>query len=97
QHGNELMDYAASQGYYPCIGVVSAYCNPEYDEMVDAAQQLAGDERDEALQELAAYVHDLYYIVPVGYPLFYFGLVDGINWNPRMDGFILIKEMTFSS
>lgn len=97
QHGNELMDYAASQGYYTCIGVVSAYCNPEYDEMVDAAQQLSGDERDEALQELAAYVADLYYIVPVGYPLFYFGLVDGVNWNPRMDGFILIKEMTFSS
>ena len=28
--------------------------------------QLSGDERDAALQELAAYVHELYYIVPVG-------------------------------
>ena len=97
QHGNEVMDYAMSQGYYTCGGVVSAYCNPEYDAMVDAAMQLSGEERDAALQELAAYVHDLYYIVPVGWPEFNFGLIDGINWTPRMDGFILIKEMTFSS
>jgi peptide/nickel transport system substrate-binding protein len=97
QHGNELMDYAASQGYYTCIGVVSTYCNPDYDAMVAAAVQLSGDERDQALQELAAYVHDLYLIVPVGYPLFSFGLVEGINWTPRMDGFILVKEMTFTS
>ena len=98
QHGNELMDYAMSQGYYTCNGVVSTYCDPAYDEMVAAAIQIpVGPERAQALQDLAAYVADLYYIVPVGWPLFNFGLVDGINWTPRMDGFILIKEMTFTS
>jgi peptide/nickel transport system substrate-binding protein len=97
QHGNELMDYAASMGYYTCNGQVSVLCDQDLEALVADAIQKAGDERDQALQAVAAYVHDLYYIVPVGYPIFYHGLVEGINWTPRMDGFILLKEMTFSS
>lgn len=97
QHGNELMDYAASMGYYTCNGQVSVLCDQELEALVADAIQKSGDERDQALQGVAAYVHDLYYIVPIGYPIFYHGLVDGINWTPRMDGFILLKEMTFSS
>ena len=62
--------------------------------MVAAAVQLFGDAHDQALQDIAAYVYDLYYIVPIGYPIFYHGLVEGLNWTPRMDGFILLKEMT---
>jgi peptide/nickel transport system substrate-binding protein len=97
QHGNELMDYAASMGYYTCNGQVSVLCDQDLEALVADAIQKSGDERDQALQGVAAYVHDLYYIVPVGYPIFYHGLVEGINWTPRMDGFILLKEMTFSS
>lgn len=96
QHGNELMDYAASMGYYTCDGTPSNLCDPTLEAMIAEAQALSGDARDAALQEVAAYVHDLYYIIPVGYPSFNFGLVDGIDWEPRMDGFILIKEFQFS-
>ena len=96
QHGNELMDYAASMGYYTCAGTVSVLCDQEVEALVTDAIQKSGDERDLALQAVAAHLAELYYIVPVGYPIFYFGLVDGVNWTPRMDGFILIKEFTFS-
>lgn len=98
QHGNEMMDYAGSVGnYFMCEGGASAYCDPAFDEMAKTAFQQTGDARDQALQDLAAYTYDTYPIIPIGYPLFNFGLVDGINWTPRMDGFILIKEFTFSS
>lgn len=96
QHGNELMDYAASMGYYSCDGTPSNLCDQTLEEMIAEAQALSGDERETALQEIAAYVHDLYYIVPVGYPSFNFGLAEGVEWVPRMDGFILIKEFSFS-
>jgi peptide/nickel transport system substrate-binding protein len=97
QHGNELMDYAASMGYYTCNGQVSVLCDEDLEALVADAIQKSGDERDQALQAVAAYVHELYYIVPIGYPIFYHGLVEGLNWTPRMDGFILLKEMTSSS
>ncbi len=96
QHGNELMDYAASMGYYTCEGTASNLCDPTLEPMVAEAQSLSGPERDTALQAIAAYVHDLYYIIPIGYPASYFGLRDGVNWEPRMDGFVLIKEFSVS-
>jgi hypothetical protein len=90
------MDYAASMGYYTCAGTPSNLCDPTLEPMVAEAQSLTGPERDAALQEIAAYVHDLHYIIPVGYPASYFGLREGINWEPRMDGFVLIKEFSVS-
>ena len=55
--------------------------------------QLSGDERDLALQEIAAFLHEDVALVPVGQPSFFFGLGDRIDWAPRADGFILLKEM----
>ncbi|BCB78251.1 ABC transporter substrate-binding protein [Phytohabitans flavus] len=97
QHGNELMDYSSSiEGYYACKGATSAYCDPELEKLTAAANQLAGGERDTALQNIAKYVYDRYITVPVGQPNFYFGLATGIDWKPRLDGFLLVKEMKVS-
>lgn len=97
-HGNELMDYSLSvNSYYRCNSVVGTYCNPAVDKMHDSASQLTGDARDKALQEIAKYVHGEYPIVPVGQTSFYFGLAGNLQWKPRLDGFILLKEMTVTS
>ena len=94
-HGNELFDYSASVGgYYTCGGPVSAYCNETVDSLYAEALQLSGDERDSKLQEIAAIVYDDAAIVPVGQPSFFFGLGDRVDWEPRADGFILLKEIT---
>lgn len=92
-HGNELFDYSASGGYYTCGGSVSAYCNENVEALYKAALQLSGDERDLALQEIAAFLHEDVALVPVGQPSFFFGLGDRIDWAPRADGFILLKEI----
>ncbi len=96
-HGNELMDYSSSvEGYYSCRGATSAYCDDELDAMLAEANQLSGDERDAALQEIAAYVYEEIPVVPIGQPNFYFGLVENMDWTPRLDGFLLVKEMTLN-
>jgi peptide/nickel transport system substrate-binding protein len=97
-HGNELMDYSASVGsYYACNGPVSAYCNPKVDALYKEALQATGQDRDTKLAAIAAFVYNDAAVIPVGQPLFYFGLSDKINWAPRMDGFILLKEISFKS
>jgi peptide/nickel transport system substrate-binding protein len=94
-HGNELFDYSASVGsYYTCAGPVSAYCDETVDTLYREALQLSGDERDSKLQEIAEYVYNDVGIVPVGQPSFFFGLSDRVDWQPRADGFILLKEIT---
>lgn len=98
QHGNELMDYSSSvEGYYACGGATSAYCDPTLEKMRVKANQLAGDERDKALQDIAKYVYDKTVTVPVGQPKFFFGLAKNLQWKPRIDGFVLVKEMTISN
>lgn len=97
QHGNELMDYSSSiEGYYACKGATSAFCDPELETMYAAANQLAGDPRDAALQDIAKWVYDRHITVPIGQPNFYFGLASNIDWKPRLDGFLLVKEMKLS-
>lgn len=96
-HGNELMDYSASlSGYYTCSSTVSTFCDPEVDAQIQAASELSGDARDAALQELAATVLEPLPIVPIGYPNVRFGLSDRLDWTSRLDGFILLKEMTLA-
>jgi peptide/nickel transport system substrate-binding protein len=92
------MDYSSSvYGYYACGGATSAYCDPTLEKMRVEANQLAGDARDKALQEIAKYVYDKVVTVPVGQPKFFFGLAKNIQWKPRLDGFVLVKEMTVSN
>jgi peptide/nickel transport system substrate-binding protein len=98
QHGQELMDYSGSVvSYYSCEGNTSAYCDPELEKMYAAAVGTSGDARQQALANIAKYVYDQVAVVPIGQPNFNFGLADRLNWKPRIDGFILLKEMTLNN
>jgi peptide/nickel transport system substrate-binding protein len=95
QHGQELMDYSGSVvSYYTCGGNTSAYCNQELEKMFAAAVGTTGDARQQALANIAKFVYDQVPVVPIGQPNFNFGLADRLDWKPRIDGFILLKEMT---
>ncbi len=98
QHGQELMDYSGSVvSYYSCEGNTSAYCDPELEKMFTAAVGTSGDARQQALANIAKYVYDQVPVVPIGQPNFNFGLAERLNWKPRIDGFILLKEMTLNN
>lgn len=98
QHGQELMDYSGSVvSYYSCDGNTSAYCDPELEKLFAAAVGTSGDARQKALADIAKYVYDKVPVVPIGQPNFNFGLAQRLDWKPRIDGFILLKEMTLSN
>jgi peptide/nickel transport system substrate-binding protein len=96
-HGNEIMDVSATaSSYYRCDGGASTYCNPELDAAYDAALPLVGDERAEAFAEVTKMYYDDYAAIPIIHmPLFY-GLAENLTWTPRLDAFMLIKEMTLA-
>jgi len=96
-HGQELMDYSGSvQGYLTCAGSTSAYCNPKVDRMYNKAVALTGDARKQALQQIDDYTYQQVPIVPIGQPNFFYGIAQNLSWSPRLDGFLLIKEMKLS-
>lgn len=93
-HGQEMMDYSGSvQGYFSCGGPTSAYCNPTLDTMFNAATPLTGDARKAALQKIDGYMYQEVPVVPIGQPNFFYGMAKNLDWTPRLDGFILVKEM----
>jgi peptide/nickel transport system substrate-binding protein len=97
QHGNELMDFSGSiTGYYTCDGNTSAFCDDKLTQMYAEASQATGDDRQTKMAEIAKYVYDLAPVIPIGQPAFNFGLSKRLDWKPRMDGFILLKEMTIA-
>lgn len=97
-HGNELMDVGGTaSGYYRCNGTVSTYCNEELDAMIDAANPLTGEERDAAFQEITATFMADIPVVPLIHLPNYYGLAEELQWTPRLDGFMLVKEMSFGS
>jgi peptide/nickel transport system substrate-binding protein len=96
-HGNEIMDVSTTaSAYYRCDGAASTYCNPELDAKLAEALPLVGDERVEAFQAITKMFYDDYAAVPIIHmPLFY-GLAANLNWEPRLDAFMLIKEMSYA-
>jgi peptide/nickel transport system substrate-binding protein len=93
-HGNELLDFGqTARFYYTCEGRQSTFCDPAMDEKYTKAISLGGTEREKALQEIARFVYDNYITIPVGHPSFYFATSQRLEWTPRPDGFILVKEM----
>jgi peptide/nickel transport system substrate-binding protein len=96
-HGQELMDFSGSvQSYYTCGGPTSAYCDPKLDQMFNAATPLTGDARKTALEKIDNYMYQQVPVVPVGQPNFFYGIAKNLDWTPRLDGFLLVKEMKFS-
>jgi peptide/nickel transport system substrate-binding protein len=97
-HGNEIMDVSATaSSYYRCDGAASTYCDPALDEALDAAIPIAGEERGPALAAVTKMYYDAYASVPVIYMPLNYGLVEGLTWTPRLDAFMLLKEMTLAS
>ena len=93
-HGNEIMDVSSTaQAYYSCEGGSSTYCNPALDEALDAAIPLTGEERDRALQEVTRMYYEDYGSIPIIHMPLNYGLAANLEWTPRLDGFMLIKEM----
>ena len=93
-HGNEIMDVSSTaQAYYSCDGGSSTYCNPELDEALDAAIPLTGEEREAALADVTRMYYEDYGSIPVIHMPLNYGLAAELTWEPRLDGFILLKEM----
>jgi peptide/nickel transport system substrate-binding protein len=96
-HGNEMMDVSQTfSGYYRCDGGVSTFCNPDVDAMTDEASPITGDERAAELAAVTAAFMEQIPVIPIVHlPLFY-GLAADLNWTPRLDGFMLVKEMSYT-
>jgi peptide/nickel transport system substrate-binding protein len=95
--GGELGDSAgAAIGYMTSDGPQSPISDPVVDEMVAEARVLSGDERDQAFQEVFAYVHEnLLPVVPMVHLQTIYALSDRIIWEPRTDNLILLKDIQF--
>ena len=61
------MDYGATFGaHFSCGGIVSVFCDPDFDARVAEAASMTGKERHEALRALVKEGHDRYVVAPVG-------------------------------
>lgn len=97
-HGNEIMDVSATaSSYYRCDGGASMYCDPALDEALNKAIPLTGEERGPALAAVTKMYYDAYASVPVIYMPLNYGLSEDLQWEPRLDAFMLLKEMSFTS
>jgi len=93
-HGNELMDYSSTvTSYYTCKARNSTVCDQTLEDMHAKALPLVGAARQKAYEDIAKYIHDQYYTIPIGHPNFYYGVSSKLDWKPRLDGFIMLKEM----
>ena len=63
------------------------------EEMQAKALPLKGAERQKAYEDIAKYIYDQFYTVPIGHPNYYYGLSNKVDWKPRLDAFIMVKEM----
>jgi peptide/nickel transport system substrate-binding protein len=93
-HGNEIMDVSSTaQAYYASDGGSSTYSNPALDEKLEAAIPLTGEERVKALQEVTKIFYEDYGAIPIIHMPLNYGLAENLEWEPRLDGFMLLKEM----
>ncbi|MDQ3226507.1 MAG: ABC transporter substrate-binding protein [Chloroflexota bacterium] len=97
-HGNEMMDVSQTfSGYYRCDGGVSTFCNPEIDSLTAESAPVTGDDRAAGLAATTAAFMAEIPVIPIVHLPFFYGLAADLNWAPRLDGFMLVKEMSYSS
>ena len=97
-HGNEMGDSSQSTGLLlRCGGRAAMMCDKRLDEMDDKARIATGEERAKLYRDVWKYLNEE--VVPVA-PLFQlrfiYGLSQRLNWEPRVDGLVQIKEMSLS-
>jgi peptide/nickel transport system substrate-binding protein len=96
-HGNEMMDVSQTfSGYYRCDGGVSTFCDPEIDTMTAESAVITGDERDAALAATTAAFMEQIPVIPIVHLPFFYGVAANLSWKPRLDAFMLVKEMSYT-
>ncbi len=91
---NPLLDYGATFGaHYACEGIVSVFCDPDFEARVAEASSLNGDERHQALRELVKEGHDRYVVGAVGLLQRAYGVPVGFEWNFGLDHRIIAVNM----
>jgi peptide/nickel transport system substrate-binding protein len=97
-HGNEMMDVSQTfSGYYRCDGGVSTFCDPEIDAMTAEAAVVTGEERNARLAEVTAAFMERIPVIPIVHLPFFYGVAADLNWQPRLDAFMLVKEMSYTA
>ena len=91
---NPLMDYGATFGaHFSCGGIVSVFCDPDFDARVAEAASMTGAERHEALRALVGEGHDRYVVAPVGLLQRAYGVPEGFGWEFGLDHRIVAVNM----
>jgi peptide/nickel transport system substrate-binding protein len=96
-HGNEMMDVSQTfSGYYRCDGGVSTFCDPEIDTMTAESAVVTGEERDAELAATTAAFMERIPVIPIVHLPFFYGVAANLSWKPRLDAFMLVKEMSYT-
>ena len=78
---------------HPCGSIEGNACDPAFDEMYNAARQLVGTEREEAMAEVA---YDMYHKIWWTQTLYlpaYHAVADHIDFIPRGDSYVRVVEL----
>lgn len=95
QHTERAFDYSITAPVFiACDGPVSSYCNPDLGALHDEGVAASGDERDELYRELAAAHHEDVAYIPFFYPLQAHAAAADLQWEPRDDMVMYLKEMS---
>jgi peptide/nickel transport system substrate-binding protein len=97
-HDNTLLDADRTfSGYYSCTGRVSSYCNDRVTELIDNARvETDVDAREAMYHEVVELSReDAAFLFLVNLENIY-GLSERLQWKPRLDGRILITDMTLT-
>ncbi len=91
---NSLMDYGATFGaHYSCGGIVSVFCDPDFESRVAVAASLVDQERHEALKALVREGHERYVAAPVGLLQRAYGVPDNFDWSFGIDHRVVAVNM----
>ena len=93
-HGNEILDLWFSYGvYFACEGVISLYCNPDFDVLWEEARTLTGEARDLKLQEAAQVAYDDAAYGLVAHLDLAYLISEDLDWEVKLDHRLQAKEM----
>jgi len=67
------------------------------DKAIDAAIPLTGEARAKALAEITKKFYDTYAAIPVVHLDLIHGASKRLQWESRIDGFLMLKEMSLTS
>ena len=97
-HGNEMMDVSLTfSGYYRCDGGVSTFCDPEIDTSTAESAVITTEERGAELAATTAAYMEHIPVIPVVHLPFFYGVAADLTWQPRLDAFMLVKEMSYTA